>query len=105
MVGLKNMKILHDNAGSHLHKNVNNFLNTERKAIIDHTHYSPLDLDLAPYDFLLFDYIKQRLTCQTDEKSLTKQITKILSLILIPKKEWLKTFQKWKERTKMCIKN
>ncbi len=38
-----------------------------------------------------FDYIKQCLTSHSDERSLAKQITEIVSLI--PKEECLETFQ------------
>ena len=50
---------------------------------MDHPPYSP---DLAPSDFWLFDYIKQRLTDQPDAKSLGKQITEIANSI--PKEEY-----------------
>ena len=68
---------------------------------MDHPPYSP---DLAPSDFWLFDYIKERLTSNPDAKSLMKQITGIVNSI--PKKEENdKTFQKWLERMELCIQN
>jgi hypothetical protein len=42
LAGLKNMKVLHDNARAHVHKNVINLLNTESIAIIDHLPYSSM---------------------------------------------------------------
>ena len=66
---------------------------------MDHPPYSP---DLAPSDFWLFDYIKQRLDDHTSAESLIRQITAIVRSI--PKEEYLKTFQKWIERMELCIK-
>jgi len=65
---------------------------------IDHPPYSP---DLAPCDYWLFDYIKQHLGDQQDEKSLIKSITKIVKEI--PHKEWIKTFNKYIERLEKCV--
>ncbi len=98
--GLKNMKILHDNAKPHVHINVKNFLEQEGITIIDHPPYSP---DLAPCDFWLFDEIKRRLHDHCDAESLMCQITDILNLI--PKDEYLKTLKKWLERMQLCIDN
>ena len=98
--GTKNIKFHHDNARPHIHNSVKSYLNRNHFIIMDHPPYSP---DLAPSDFWLFDYIKQRLTDQRDAKSLAKQITEIVNSI--PKEEYEKTFQKWLERMKLCIKN
>ena len=68
--------------------------------IIRQPPYSP---DLAPLDFWLFDYIKCRLDNHNDAQSLSEQITEILEKI--PKKEYLKTFEKWLERMELCINN
>ena len=70
--GLKNMKILHDNAKPHVAKIVKKYLQDQNLAIIDHPPYSP---DLAPSDFWLFDYLKQRLDSHSDVESLKSQIT------------------------------
>ena len=98
--GTKNMKILHDNAKPHVAKVVQEYLNNEGIAIIDHPPYSP---DLAPCDFWLFSKIKQHLTDHKDVQSLKKQITEIVNAI--PKDEWLKTFEKYLERMQLCIDN
>jgi [histone H3]-lysine36 N-dimethyltransferase SETMAR len=98
--GTTNLKILHDNARPHVHKNVNNFLKSEGITIISHPPYSP---DLAPCDFWLFDKIKQHLTDHADAQSLKTQITEILEAI--PKEEYLKTFKKYLERMQLCINN
>jgi histone-lysine N-methyltransferase SETMAR len=82
------LKILHDNARSHISKSVKAFLKEEGIKIIDHPPYLP---DFAPCDFWLFDYIKQRLCGYSDAQSLKRQITKMLNDI--PKEENLKTFE------------
>jgi len=96
--GVKRLKLLHDNAKPHVAKNVIKFLNNEKLPTISHPPYSP---DLAPCDFWLFDYIKQRLTDQRDAESLNLAVTGILKKI--PKGEYLKAFQKWEERMKLCV--
>ena len=98
--GTKSMKILHDNAKPHVAKIVREYLNSEGITIIDHPPYSP---DLAPSDFCLFSYIKQRLTDHPDVQSLKKQITRILAEK--PKEEWQKTFDKYLERMQLCVDN
>jgi len=98
--GTDNVKILHDNAKPHDNKKVENYLERKGIATISHPPYSP---DLAPCDYWLFSYIKQRLDDHTSGQSLKYQITKILAEI--PKEEWLKTFQKYLERMQLCIDN
>ena len=98
--GTTNMKILHDNARPHVTKMVKNYTKEEGLSIIDHPPYSP---DLAPLDFWLFDYIKQRLRDYNDAESLKNAITRIL--LEIPKEEYLKTFHKWVERMQLCVDN
>ena len=66
---------------------------------MEHPPYSP---DLAPCDFWLNSYIKDRLEEQPTFEALHVSITEILSKI--PQKEYLKTFEKWKERMELCIK-
>ena len=97
--GCKKLKFHHDNAKPHVHKDVAAFLEAEEFTIMDHPPYSP---DLAPCDFWLFDYIKQRLSDHTTVKSLDKEITKIVSDI--PRNELELTFNKWLERMRLCIK-
>ena len=99
-LGTKNLKFHHDNARPHVHSNVIKYLKSKDFIMMDHPPYSP---DLAPSDFWLFDYIKERLTTQRDEESLAAAITKIVSEI--PKKEFAKTFDKWIMRMKLCILN
>ena len=73
--GAKSYKIHHDNARPHVHKSVNNFLTEHGIKTIRHPPYSP---DLAPCDFWLFSYIKERLDSHDNAISLSKQITKAI---------------------------
>ena len=95
-----NIKLLHDNARPHIHKNVKNYLKSQHIKVIDHPPYSP---DLAPSDFCLFDEIKRRLPDQIDQRSMKSVITEILASI--PKEEYLKTFSKLIERMRLCVEN
>jgi histone-lysine N-methyltransferase SETMAR len=97
--GTKGIKILHDNATPHTHEATITFIQSNGMQIIDHPPYSP---DLAPCDFWLFDYIKQRLGDHKDEKSLAESVTKIVEEI--PHSEFLKTFRKYIERFKYCVR-
>lgn len=97
---LNNIRLLHDNARPHIHKNVNNFLTEHGIKVIKHPPYSP---DLAPCDFWLNDYLKKNLDDYEDEYSLYNAVTKILKNISI--EEYKKTFNKWIERMEMCVKN
>jgi hypothetical protein len=62
--------------------------------------YSP---DLAPFYFWLNSYIKNRLVEQPNVGALHAPITEIITSI--PKFEYQKTFNKWAERIRLCIKN
>ena len=55
--GAKNIKSHHDNARPQIHKNVFEYLEGEKFVMMSHAPYSQ---DLAPCDFWLFDYIKDR---------------------------------------------
>jgi hypothetical protein len=95
----KNMKFHNDKAKPHVAKSVITYLKEQNFIIIDHLPYSP---DLALFDFWLFDCIKQRLDNHSSAKSLEKQIVEILEAI--PHQEYIKTFDTWLERMKLCVK-
>ena len=95
--GTKNMKFHHENAKPHVAKKTIEHIESEEFKIIRYPPYSP---DLAPCDFWLFDILKRHLDTSADEKSLEKQITKVLSEI--PKEQYAMTFQKWLERMQLC---
>ena len=98
--GTKGIKLLHDNAGPHRHSDVINYLTEEGINIMPHPPYLP---DLAPCDYWLNDYIKNRLTDQPDEKSLARAVSKIVKNI--SEEEFKKTFDKLLERMELCINN
>lgn len=98
--GLTGLKLHHDNARPHVAKNVISYLETEGMKTIKHPPYSP---DLAPCDFWLFDHLKRHLDDQPNEIALERAITEVLNKI--PKEEYAKTFSKWLERMRLCIKN
>ena len=75
--GTNRMRLLHDNARPHVHKNVRNFLVDQGLALIEHPAYSP---DLAPCDFWLFDHIKAQLDDHDSAESLEMQMTSILDI-------------------------
>ena len=64
--------------------------------------HPPYSADLAPCDFWLNSYIKQRLSNHSSSESLSDQITEIVSSI--PESEYRKTFNKWIERMQYCVK-
>ncbi|CAF1115050.1 unnamed protein product [Rotaria sp. Silwood1] len=93
-------KMLHDNGPPHTHPDVIDYLMEEGIEIIPHPPYSP---DLAPCDFWLNDYIKNKLTDHTNEESLAQEVSTIVKNI--PINEFKKTFDKLLERMKLCIGN
>lgn len=98
--GLKNVKLLHDNARAHNNKDVFAYLKDQGFNLLPHPPYSP---DLAPCDYWLNDYIKRNLTDEEDEKSLLKAVTKLVEEI--PREEYKKTFEKLLVRMELCIEN
>ena len=96
--GLSGMKLIHDGARPHIHSNTRNFIESSGVIEIDHPPYSP---DLSPCDYWLFDYIKKNLGDEENEETLAKSITKVVKNI--PHSEYIKTFEKYKERLELCI--
>ncbi len=72
------IKLLHDNARSHIHSDAINYLTQESINIMLHPQYSP---DHAPCDYWLNDYIKRNLTDQATEKSLAHVVSKVVKNI------------------------
>ena len=98
--GTHAIKLHHDNAKPHVHKEVLNYLESEGIKIIRQPPNSP---DLAPCDFWLFDLIKQNLADQSNSQSLHRAVTKIMNFIT--KDDYKKTFDKWLERMQLCVNN
>ena len=91
MESCKNLKILHDKLGPHVHQNVNNFLTDHGISMVltfQHPLYSP---DLATCDFRFFSLVKSQLVSHPNVESLKWQQTEIL--FSIDQKEYSKTFQ------------
>ena len=93
-------KMLHDNGSPHTHRDVVDYLTEEGIEIIPHPPYSP---DLAPCDFWLNDYIKNKLTDHTNEESLAQEVSTVMRNI--PMNEFKKTFDKLLERMELCVEH
>jgi histone-lysine N-methyltransferase SETMAR len=98
--GVKNLKLLHDNAPAHDNQDVLSYLKKEGLNLLPHPPYSP---DLSPCDYWLNDYIKCNLSDENTENSLFKEVTSIV--FNIPTEEYKKTFDKLLVRMKLCIQN
>jgi len=96
--GLRNFRLLHDNARPHVHSNVRNYLQEKGIKLIDHPPYSP---DSALSDFWLFNDIKRRLPDQITQENLNGRVTQILQSI--PRKEYFKTFVCYIDRMRVCV--
>ncbi len=92
--------MLHDDGPPHAHRDVVDYLTEEGIEIIPHPPYSP---DLAPCDFWLNDYIKNKLTDHTNEESLAQEVFTVMRNI--PMNEFKKTFDKLSEMMELCIEN
>ena len=90
------MKLLHTSLVTY--SNTRNFIESSGVIEIDHPPYS---LGLSPCDYWLFDCIKKNLGDEENEETLAKSITKVVKNI--PHSEYIKTFEKYKERLELCI--
>ena len=82
-----------------MHQDVVNYLESESIKIIRQPANSP---DLASCDFRLFDLIKQNLSDHDNSQSLHRAITKIIHSI--DKKDYIKTFDKWRRTNAIMYK-
>jgi [histone H3]-lysine36 N-dimethyltransferase SETMAR len=90
----------HDNASSHTSRQTNEFLTTENIELMSHPPYSP---DLAPNDFFLFPYIKDKLRGQrftSAEEAVEAFKNHVLE---VSPAEWKNCYDKWFERMQKCI--
>ncbi len=87
--GTKNLKLHHENVRPHVQRTVVGLTIEQEMTIMGHPPYSP---DLAPFDFWLNSYIKDRLVEQHSVEALHTSITEIITSI--PKFEYQKTFNK-----------
>ncbi len=81
-----------------MHLNVRKYLQVQAVKLIDHPPYSP---DVVSSDFWFFDEIKRRLPNQMTAVKVDREVTEILKSI--PAKEYLKTFENYKERMRLCV--
>lgn len=96
-LGSKGIKLHIDNARPHLVQNKFDELGISR---LPHPPYSP---DLAPSDFFLFGYLKNKLMghhfdSEADLLSKSEKILKKISRFTLEK-----VFEEWIERLKLCI--
>jgi len=96
--GLRNFRLLHDNARPHVHSNVRNYLQEKSIKLIEHPPYSP---DSALSDFWLFNDIKRRLPDLITQENLYGRVTQILKSI--PRQEYFKTFVRYIDRMRLCV--
>jgi [histone H3]-lysine36 N-dimethyltransferase SETMAR len=93
--------VLHqDNASSHNAEETKKFLATNRIDLMTHPPYSP---DLAPCDFFLFPYIKDKMrgvkfnTADAAVEAFENLVSEV------PPERWAKCFDDWFYRMKKCI--
>jgi histone-lysine N-methyltransferase SETMAR len=94
------VKLHHDNASPHINNIVFSYFQEEKIKLMAHPPYSP---NLASSDFWLFNYLKSKLSSYPDAATLAKSLSKELNSI--PIQEYQKTFKKWIERMKLCVKH
>ena len=81
------IKLFQKSTWTHIHKNVNNYLENQRIIVIDHPFYSP---DLGLSDFCLFGEKKRLISDKIYERSIRRVITETLAPI--PKESAKKKF-------------
>ena len=99
--GIKNIRLLHDNAPSHKAGIVTEFLQQEKVTVLPH---SPSSRDLAPCNYFLFPRLQKLLaerkfSCPSFVGSAVFQCLKG-----IPKKDYENVLRMWIKRLKLCIK-
>lgn len=90
----------HDNASSHTSNQTIEYLASEKIEIMGHPPYSP---DLAPNDFFLFPFVKNKLRGKrfsTPEEAVSSFKNHVLELSA---SDWAKCFADWFKRMQKCI--
>jgi len=97
---VRDVMLHHDNAAPHKAAVVTEYLREERVKLLPHPPYSP---DLAPCDFYLFPKIKKELGGRSFDnvENLSRAIQAIVENV--PKEEYYKSFDSWRNRLKKCI--
>ena len=90
----------HDNASSHTSAQTTAFLSNQNVDLMSHPPYSP---DLAPNDFFLFPYVKNKLRGQ--RFSIPEEAVAVfrMHVLEIPQSEWQKCYDNWFKRMQKCI--
>ena len=99
-LGIRAIKLHHDNGKPHIHKDVVDYLESEGVTVIPHSPNSP---DLSPYDFWLSDLIKQNLDDQDGSESLYEAVVKFMKSL--KNEEYKKSSDKWIQRMQLCVNN
>ena len=97
----KKLFYLHfNNAPSHRKTGVSEFCKKNKLFILPHPPYSP---DLAPSDFFLFGYIKEK--CEGVEFTSPDELIEFIENIFsqISSEVFERVFLNWEERLKKCI--
>ena len=90
----------HDNASSHTSAQTTAFLSTQNIDLMSYPPYSPV---LAPNDFFLFPYVKNKMRGQrfsTPEEVVDAFRMHVLETL---QSEWQKCFDNWFKRMQECI--
>ncbi|CAH1105647.1 unnamed protein product [Psylliodes chrysocephalus] len=95
-----NWHLHHDKALAYSSQLINTFLNKHGITIIRQPPYSA---DLAPCDFWLFPKLKTPLkgSCFGSTEEIMRNATTELNTI--PKEDFLRCFQQWKDRWDKCV--
>jgi histone-lysine N-methyltransferase SETMAR len=98
--GMRHIKLLHDNAPAHKAAIVTDLLAGKHVIVLQHPPYSP---DLSPSYFFLFPRLKKMLAGRKYSKRPSVGSAIYQCLISIPTKDYIRAFQMWLKRLKICI--
>ena len=93
----KRITLHHDNACSHTSSQTTAFLSTQNIDLMSHPPYVP---DLAPNDFFLFPYVKNKMRSQ--RFSIPVEAVDAFRMH-VPQSEWQKCFDNWFKRMQKRI--
>jgi histone-lysine N-methyltransferase SETMAR len=99
---LRHLLLHQDNAPAHTAIRTTEFLSEKSVRLLHHPPYSP---DLAPADFFLFGYVKEKLRGHDFESPEAAVIAYEKLVAQIPTKIWNATFDNWFTRMTECLNN
>ena len=94
-IGVRSIKLLHDNAPAHKSATVQEYLKESGLNVLDHPQYS---LDLCPCEFWLFPRLKEMLAGHRFESRCGIGSAVYQCLQHIPKEDYWAAFRKWVDR-------